>query len=544
MLDADAQRASEALSHFAWGLFLDQRPGRTSDDAMAEFRKALSLLPDSKVIMDHIVGPLMVNQQYGKLIDYLEPVARDNRDAAVLQMVLSQALVNEKRLPEACGILEEAIEATGWEDARLVRELSICYWRAEKYKEIEALLRRAFRKRSLRGRFVVHHAAAVYYHSLRQLPDEKRISLSTETCRERMLTHASRAADLIDQVERPSDVHSLTALLEELEAWDHAIAVNRYAVTQIKFTGVPAKLSLAKALQANSQAEEAAAILDELLADRVLPAGALPDVARLYMQQDNTEKAIVAYERLLPFAKTATRLRTTLAYLYLRVNSPDKAVRVLEAISRRDAEGHYLLSHAYNATEQKEKAYRAARLAASTAVNEKETDFFNVGFHLYFAGLCEEANRIDEAVEQAGKALALEPDNPVCLNFIGYVMADHNQELTKAEQFILRAVAAEPENMAYLDSLAWVYYRQKRYAEALPVILDAVRHSEEFVDSVILDHAGDICAKNSLDLLARRYWREALTATTEDAAEDAEAIRKKLDDPGPANEGAVHRPTS
>ena len=54
---------------------------------------------------------------------------------------------------------------------------------------------------------------------------------------------------------------------------------------------------------------------------------------------------------------------------------------------------------------------------------------------------------------------------------------------------IKTAVAAEPENRAYLDSLGWIDYRLGRYAEAVVQLEKAI--DEKQPDGTILDHLGD-----------------------------------------------------
>ena len=91
------------------------------------------------------------------------------------------------------------------------------------------------------------------------------------------------------------------------------------------------------------------------------------------------------------------------------------------------------------------------------------------------------------------KLLAEDPGNTHALNFLGYSLADRNRELDFAQTLILLALKNDPDNYAFLDSLAWVKYRKKEYAEAKKYILSAVEKAgKHFLDPVIADHAADI----------------------------------------------------
>ena len=76
------------------------------------------------------------------------------------------------------------------------------------------------------------------------------------------------------------------------------------------------------------------------------------------------------------------------------------------------------------------------------------------------------------------------PNDPAALNALGFTLADHTKNLSRARKLIERAHAAAPKNPAILDSLGWVYFRQGRSADALPYLKAA------YAD----DHGGDIAA--------------------------------------------------
>ncbi len=115
--------------------------------------------------------------------------------------------------------------------------------------------------------------------------------------------------------------------------------------------------------------------------------------------------------------------------------------------------------------------------------------------------------QIDKATEQLKALLALEPDNPTYNNDLGYIWADNDTNLDEAEKMIRKAIEQDrkqrkeanpdlkPEedkdNAAYLDSLGWVLFRQKKYKEAKPYLLEAVKDPEgRHIE--IYDHLGDV----------------------------------------------------
>lgn len=89
---------------------------------------------------------------------------------------------------------------------------------------------------------------------------------------------------------------------------------------------------------------------------------------------------------------------------------------------------------------------------------------------------------------------------------------------------IRRAVELEPENEAYLDSLAWVLFQLNRPAEALPWMEKAIQLAPK-PDPTLFDHHGDILAAVGRMPEAQAAWRKSL------AVEDDPDVRRKLDAP-------------
>ena len=78
------------------------------------------------------------------------------------------------------------------------------------------------------------------------------------------------------------------------------------------------------------------------------------------------------------------------------------------------------------------------------------------------------------------RAIELDPaDAAQAYNYLGFMWADQNIHLDEAEDYIKRALAAEPENGAYLDSLGWLHYRQGKYEQALAELLSAAAELKE-----------------------------------------------------------------
>jgi len=101
--------------------------------------------------------------------------------------------------------------------------------------------------------------------------------------------------------------------------------------------------------------------------------------------------------------------------------------------------------------------------------------------------------------------------DPENANNVGYTAAVMGIRLEEARKLIESAVAAQPENGAYLDSMAWVCHQQQHYEEAWEYIQRALAvPDDDFTLGVVLDHAGDIAVKLDRPDAALGYYRQAL----------------------------------
>jgi tetratricopeptide (TPR) repeat protein len=94
---------------------------------------------------------------------------------------------------------------------------------------------------------------------------------------------------------------------------------------------------------------------------------------------------------------------------------------------------------------------------------------------LYARGITRErTRRWPEAEADLIRALELEPDQPLVLNYLGYSWVDQGMNLSEAEAMLRRAVDLRPDDGYIVDSLGWAYYRLDRLDEAVRYLERAV----------------------------------------------------------------------
>lgn len=122
------------------------------------------------------------------------------------------------------------------------------------------------------------------------------------------------------------------------------------------------------------------------------------------------------------------------------------------------------------------------------------------------------------------KALELQPDQPLVLNYLGYSWVEQGINLERAMELIKRAVALRPSDGYIVDSLGWAFYRLGDFENAVKYLERAVELRAD--DPIITDHLGDIYWRVGRELEARFQWERALVLGAEEDA--AILIQQKL----------------
>ncbi len=123
------------------------------------------------------------------------------------------------------------------------------------------------------------------------------------------------------------------------------------------------------------------------------------------------------------------------------------------------------------------------------------------------AVILEQAGHVHESVTALERLLAQRPEDPALQNALGYTLADHSLELTRAEGLIRRALTAMPDSPAALDSLGWVHFRRGDTRSAVGTLERAYSIDH---DAEIAAHWGEALWVSGEQGEARKVWAAAL----------------------------------
>jgi tetratricopeptide (TPR) repeat protein len=126
------------------------------------------------------------------------------------------------------------------------------------------------------------------------------------------------------------------------------------------------------------------------------------------------------------------------------------------------------------------------------------------------------------------RALQLDPNQAVVLNFLGFSWTEQNRNLSEAHDMIQRALDQRPNDGQIVDSLGWVDLRQGDVAQAVRLL----EHAAELqpTDPTITGHLGDAYWEAGRHLEAEDQWRRALVEQPD--PDDAARIEARLKSAG------------
>ena len=336
--------------------------------------------------------------------------------------------------------------------------------------------------------------------------------------------------------------------------------------------------SMAAVYQAQGRFEEAEQVLQNLLKKTEKPDGSysqsdrnnravfLERLGSIYREQGNTQQAVETFRKMLalgdenavrgyqqiidsyreakqwPQATTVAKeavqklpnnrdLRMVLDGQLADAGEPDKALKDVRSMLKGGAEDRdvYITLAQMNTrlkrwNDAEEALDKAEQL--SSKPDEKEYVYFLRG------STYERQKKYDQAEEMFRKVLAVNPQNTMTLNYLGYMLADRGVKLEEALGYIKKALELDPANGAYLDSLGWAYFKLGKYDLAEENLVKAAQRINS--DPTVQDHLGDLYQKTGRLKLAAAHWEHALnewnrTIAAEVDSTDVARVQKKLE---------------
>ncbi len=226
-----------------------------------------------------------------------------------------------------------------------------------------------------------------------------------------------------------------------------------------------------------------------------------------YRTAKDLSKALQAGKEAVAKYPKDPSIKSSYALLLGETSQTDEAVKMLRTQltgTAADRDTYLNIAQIYERARRYAEAEQSARLAETLpgSPRDNEMAWFLLG------AIYERQKFFDKAEVEFKKALAVNPKSAAVLNYYGYMLGDLGIRLDEAQSLVQRALAEDPYNGAYLDSLGWIYFKQNKLPDAEATLRKALERDSH--DPTMHSHLGDVYARSGRPELAAAEWEKSL----------------------------------
>ncbi len=473
-------------------------------------------------------------RRYDEALAEIARVREAGLPDAELLVMEGNLLASAGRVPEALATYRRALSAVPEENERIYLLMAALLERENRSAELLALWEEAAG--------ALPASRAMRYGLLRQLVRsdelERAVAVAQEADSEAahsppdttgrgVLPHLGWELELVDLLVQAGRPQQAIQILEQRRAAGTLDLEGQLWLVRLLAGGDrwPAARGMLEELAGRyPEAPEVFRLLGELLAARGEPAAGEEALRKALKLAPEEADSYVALVRLLILRhEDELSERDGDAGAQVRAEIEDLAERGAALLPAGHHRGQMILGYAFRSLGEPRRALPLFSAASEVPALRKEA-------LLQLAITQDEAEHDDEARGTLEILWRENPGDANVANSLGYFLADRGEELERAVTLIQQALAAEPRNGAYLDSLGWALFRQGKFSEALDQLILATNALPD--DPTILEHLG--LALHALDQAdeALRVLQRA-RALGADSAELRSALEELEDETAP-----------
>ncbi len=240
-------------------------------------------------------------------------------------------------------------------------------------------------------------------------------------------------------------------------------------------------------------------------------------LAYLYAAQSRNKEAVEECLWVLKRSPGDVGINLLLSEIYVSMDEFDKAIPRAQGVLRAGkaeqtmiAEAYYRLATAYKGKGRASLAGSHFQKSIDIYKEILEADQKKIKVHYGIAMVYDARGDFNLAEQHLREYIRLDPDEPNVHNFLGYTFLQHDVNLEEAVALIKKAVAMQPQNGAFRDSLGWAYFKQGNLDEAIGELEKAAELIPD--DSDIREHLGEAYLKKGGEFVEKAVleWEKAL----------------------------------
>ena len=508
--DAKMERRIRAMAHYAAGVAHRERG--EGEEAVEEFYQAALADPTNEKVVMEVVQFLLLSRQKGKLFQLLVRATKDPEAPANLHALLAANYLERKK-PELAKVASENAIRKGPKLIVGYKSLIQIYRQeakngARRTEQIRKVLDRAMTQTDVPAPYQVELALML----LGYLELDKKGANELKPKISKLLDEA-----WADKPKQPLLLEKLARAYRGSGIHDKAAEVMESLLKLLPNNPV-VLLETARGHAMAGKMDQAKIHLDALIKKFPKNWQGHQLRAAIAMDQDEYPLAVKHYREAIKIRPRMESIYYDLVSALLSDEKPDDAAKELQEAKKRfqpNFQQAYFTAMIHLQKDEYAEAHKHLLEAEETA---RKADPDRLTHILYFqlGSTAERAANYKDAEKYFRKSIEIKPDYATALNYLGYMWADRNKNLAEAKKFIGLALKEQPDNPAFLDSMAWVIYREGDAKEALRWQLKALKHAKEDDPELFL-HLGEIYHALKNDAKAREYLNKALAIKDVDA---------------------------
>ncbi|MGD9899568.1 MAG: tetratricopeptide repeat protein [Calditrichaceae bacterium] len=520
----------KARDHYLQGLFLQME--ERFEEAFVQFDQALLYDSTSATIHNSLAYNRMKLGNYDTALYYLEKAARlDSLNEETLQLK-AECYFRLKQDDKAITAYKELLRLNPYnEDARnfllfLYEKNQDEMAKAQLYEQLIDLYgsdRKILEQiANIYLRNMQHDKAIHYYNEilksdstdagiwymLGRIEENRQNFDEAKNYYNRAVTYKP---DFIDAIEH------LAMLYRREQEWQKVIDLYQ-PLFKRDSTDLSSRIMIAESKFYLEDLVEAKKLLLPVINTPGIPWGAFDIMGRIELNAKNHDAAIGYFRKIIKEDRKNRFGWLYLGFTYNDMDSLKKAEKIYSEAIEELPEDASLWTF-YGITLQELKKYREAIPPLQKAL-ELEPMNFNALSTLPV--VYESLKMYTQSDSLYDEGLKRFPDNHLLLNNYGYSLSERNIRMNDALAMAQKAIEAQPDNPAYLDTVGWIYYKLGNLEEAARNIERSIQVRE--TSSVVLDHLGDIYYEMGKLIDANILWEKAL-----ELEPDNENVKTKLE---------------
>lgn len=487
--------------------------------------EALNYAPDSEHLLEQwCLGRDLARQPERHAAD-LQPIWEEHPESVRLTMLYLDLLIQSGQDRKALETVLFSLERCGWRSGMLTLRYVELAQVGGRSSFVEKNLRHALHVCEKENLTNAHVAAACYwrdcYNSEKESGEAEGIgrfkrftsNLASSRYRRKSLWHARKAANWAGDLEAMS-AFALSNVFSSFGCWEEQID---FLLDLFDDEGRPMDkmvwwcMDYVRALRELKRDDELKEALEGIQFGRDWNHHLLETAAEAYLELKDYDRACEMFEMLSQKEPGNLRYRLMVAHICLANNQSVKGLAALAPLRGLPPAGCELKARLLAQHGEHQKAYDEymALLKIDEKGDLRDQWTPKASFYDGLVMTCLGLDKKDEALQYVKTLYELDPEDAHGCNFYGYLLADFNRELDLAEKLVGKALSAEPDNPAYLDSMAWIRYRQGRYAEALSEMCKVLENDglSQDPEGEISEHLAAILKALGYDATAEYYQK-------------------------------------